>query len=346
MDANGCETPLNTLTNCGGCGVSCSRANASATCGTRMCRIATCNSGFGNCDSMDANGCENTLDSLENCGACGTICALANADESCAGDVCRITSCTAPFDDCNGNDADGCERNLNTNNNHCGGCGLRCGDHASCNGSGSCVCDSGFFDCNGDIGTPSSDGCETANSVSNCGGCGIACGAGEGCTGAGRCTCGSTVGTAATGEACVGAANECCSDVCRDTDTSRFHCGGCGALCDLPGTFEECSGGSCVPASCTSGTADCNMDGTDGCETSLGTMSNCSGCGDVCSVTRGTPQCFMGGCRIDSCDANFDDCDGFYGNGCETNLLFDNNNCGFCGNACGGAAICDTGTCA
>src|SRR5690606_5108991 len=38
--ADGCETPLNTLTDCGGCGVPCSRTNATATCATGTCQIS------------------------------------------------------------------------------------------------------------------------------------------------------------------------------------------------------------------------------------------------------------------------------------------------------------------
>src|SRR5207253_2394595 len=39
---DGCERSLKTLTDCGGCGTACSRTNATATCTTGSCAIASC----------------------------------------------------------------------------------------------------------------------------------------------------------------------------------------------------------------------------------------------------------------------------------------------------------------
>ncbi|MBI5479266.1 MAG: hypothetical protein HY906_10440, partial [Deltaproteobacteria bacterium] len=64
---NGCETATNTLTNCGGCGVPCSRANATATCATGTCQIASCNGGYYNVDGIDGNGCECQDDGQNTC---------------------------------------------------------------------------------------------------------------------------------------------------------------------------------------------------------------------------------------------------------------------------------------
>lgn len=55
---DGCETATNTLSNCGGCGTTCSRNNASATCATGSCSISSCNFGYDTCDGNDPNGCE------------------------------------------------------------------------------------------------------------------------------------------------------------------------------------------------------------------------------------------------------------------------------------------------
>ena len=150
-DVNGCENPLNTLTACGGCpgyadpegrtGSSgafptCARANVGESCaevlgeeGTEKCRTSgTCDAGFGNCDlpnqlegsrASDMNGCENTLDSLSSCGACGAVCNLANGSDTCSGDVCRIAMCNSTYFDVNGTtglSADGCEcQDMSTN---------------------------------------------------------------------------------------------------------------------------------------------------------------------------------------------------------------------------------------
>ena len=42
---DGCETHLNSLTNCATCGEACSRPNAVATCSTGACDYTTCNAG-------------------------------------------------------------------------------------------------------------------------------------------------------------------------------------------------------------------------------------------------------------------------------------------------------------
>ncbi len=143
--ANGCETPLTTTTNCGGCGVACTRANANATCAGGSCAIGSCVAGFGNCDGSDPNGCEVRLNTNGNCGACGAACAPANATGSCASGSCQVVSCSAGWGDCDGNGANGCETSL-TSNPNCGGCGIACALPMRCI-AGGCGC-AGFSGCN------------------------------------------------------------------------------------------------------------------------------------------------------------------------------------------------------
>ncbi|HEX2678417.1 MAG TPA: lectin-like protein, partial [Polyangiales bacterium] len=64
-DANGCETDIHTVNDCGGCSslnmnTACTGLPnvASSTCGTGTCAIQTCNAGFLDCDQVVANGCE------------------------------------------------------------------------------------------------------------------------------------------------------------------------------------------------------------------------------------------------------------------------------------------------
>jgi hypothetical protein len=64
--ANGCETALNTLSNCGGCGVSCNMTHASASCSTGSCRLTACDYGYANCDSQENTGCETELMDVTN----------------------------------------------------------------------------------------------------------------------------------------------------------------------------------------------------------------------------------------------------------------------------------------
>lgn len=74
--------------------------------------------------------------------------------------------------------------------------------------------------------------------------------------------------------------------------------------------------------------------GDDGCGTSCG----------VCLNDHGTTQCTSNLCEP-ICDPNWDTCDTDNTNGCETNLLISNTNCGLCGNTCTGTDVCTAGTC-
>jgi hypothetical protein len=86
-----------------------------------------CPEGFGDCDRDPANGCEAKLDEdTSHCGACGTVCpARANGYPICLAGTCRI-GCNDGFDNCDGNDANGCELPVLTNPANCGGCNHAC----------------------------------------------------------------------------------------------------------------------------------------------------------------------------------------------------------------------------
>jgi hypothetical protein len=60
------------------------RSNAVARCADGACGIE-CVAGFGNCDGSLTNGCETSLSSTTNCGACGRACAAGTA---CVGGSC------------------------------------------------------------------------------------------------------------------------------------------------------------------------------------------------------------------------------------------------------------------
>ena len=160
QDADGCEQQLNTLTHCGSCNTACARANATATCATGACAISSCNGGYGNCDNQDANGCEQQLNTLTHCGGCNTPCARNNATATCATGSCAISSCNGGYGNCDGQDANGCEQQLNTLS-HCSACNTPCSRAnatATC-ATGSCAissCNSGYQNCDGN----DANGCE------------------------------------------------------------------------------------------------------------------------------------------------------------------------------------------
>ncbi len=88
----------------------CDAPNASGgLCMAGLCMGLVCDPGFGNCNDDWSDGCELTLDTAENCGACGEPCtAGANATATCTGTTCD-RSCTAPWADCDGDVGNGCE---------------------------------------------------------------------------------------------------------------------------------------------------------------------------------------------------------------------------------------------
>lgn len=82
-----------------------------------------CPSGQTRCST----GCVDTRTSVTNCNGCGITCATpTNATPACTASACGIASCNAGFGNCDGNAANGCETNTQTNRLHCGACGNVC----------------------------------------------------------------------------------------------------------------------------------------------------------------------------------------------------------------------------
>jgi hypothetical protein len=127
---NGCEVDLmKDAKHCGGCGVAC----PSADCVCQDGRVVTvCPAGRADCDANPTNGCEvDTRSSMQNCGGCGRLCHTNGHDATtavCSSGECRLTceSELFPERDCDGNPDNGCETSIWTDNQNCGGCGVRC----------------------------------------------------------------------------------------------------------------------------------------------------------------------------------------------------------------------------
>jgi hypothetical protein len=115
---DGCEVDVRTdPLNCGACGNACAPG--------QVCWAGTClcPAGMTRC----ASGCVDLSVDTRNCGACGRRCpgGSEGGGPSCEGGVCKYV-CYPGFADCDKNIANGCEANLNTNQNHCGSCGNKC----------------------------------------------------------------------------------------------------------------------------------------------------------------------------------------------------------------------------
>ena len=296
--------------------------------------VLTCGDGTGNCDGDATNGCESNLHTdPANCADCGTACKLPNAVADCSGGVCGIASCVAPFADCNGDPADGCEVNTKTDKLNCGACGTACG---SINGTPSCVnssceiaCNAGYGDCDG----KTANGCEkdVSHDVNNCGSCGTVCTPKQG--GTAWCKddqCGETVCPSGKGD-CNGNPDDGCE---VDLKSDANNCKTCGNLCVAQNGVAACSNTLCVVQSCTTGYADCKNGYSDGCETNTTSdTSNCGKCGTTCTTAGGVPQCSSGACQVKSCNSPAADCNGLPGDGCEVNTSTNQTNCGGCGAA-------------
>lgn len=102
----------------------------------------------------------------------------------------------------------------------------------------------------------------------------------------------------------------------KNTAGDPQNCGSCGFVCDLPNTDQHaCEQGVCVSAVCASGYDDCTDD--PGCESRIGSVDNCSACGDACSYDHASASCSNRTCQMGECDPGWADCDGDPQNGCE-----------------------------
>jgi hypothetical protein len=180
----------------------------------------------------------------------------------------------------------------------------------------------------------------------NCGRCGVACSSGGMPTNCmdGRCLANCTPPLA-----------DCDRDPQNGCETnlltSNMSCGRCGARCPAG---QTCTNGSC--AGCPPPSSACN-----GMCISLSTdINNCGGCGQRCPPLPpgvvGPVTCQPSGqdgrdpgfCRAgdDFCSQSRGDCNGFSGDGYETDLRSSRDHCGQCGRRCPIATpMCCHGAC-
>jgi len=283
--ADGCEVSLTTLSNCGGCGVTCNLAHGGETCQTGKCQLTTCDAGFANCDLVPQTGCETNLNtSITHCGACGVGCTNQHGTTTCEGGTCTPV-CTAFFGNCDGNEKNGCETSLKAISN-CGACGNVCSyanGFAQCP-SGTCQltgCNTGFDNCDG----APANGCETAlNTLQNCGTCGTPCALGPHAT---TMSCSTLQCQVETCEAGFADCDNLPANGCEaNLQTGAQSCGACGVACTNAHGTTACSAGGCVPV-CADGFTDCDGNPSNGCETNtLAACGQCVAAGFSCREIR------------------------------------------------------------
>ena len=106
--SNVCRDLTSDPNDCGGCSLVCTNPHGTIACTGSNCAPG-CASGWGSCDGNTMNGCETSLTTNTNCAACGVPCSRSNASSSCSTGACVLGSCTSGFDNCDGNDGNGCE---------------------------------------------------------------------------------------------------------------------------------------------------------------------------------------------------------------------------------------------
>jgi hypothetical protein len=244
---------------------------------------------------------------------------------SASGGTAGAGGCSAGLTPCNSKCVD-----LTKDSANCGSCGSACAVGATCKVS-QCICPAGQNDCNGKCVDLQSD-------VSNCQSCGNDCltkpkVTAATCT-AGACkviTCGPDTGD------CDGDGDTGCEADLLGT----ANCGSCGNNCGSTpnGTFT-CVGGTCA-LTCTTGTQ-CG----GACVALSSDPNNCGQCGTVCSSLPNVASatCSANKCVL-NCQTGYQDCNGNPGDGCETGVMANNNNCGQCGLACAGTQQCSNGVC-
>ena len=128
--ATGCEADLSSAATCGDCAIACSYDHAAAECNQGACAIGACDTGWGNCDANDVNGCETDVrENVNHCGGCSSPC---QAGEVCTAGTCT-TECPAGETKCEDVCAD-----LQTSAQHCGTCDNACSPGEECR-AGTCV---------------------------------------------------------------------------------------------------------------------------------------------------------------------------------------------------------------
>jgi hypothetical protein len=347
---DGCEKPLlGDPLNCGACAVVCpTPRNATAICSSGVCGAGACQPGFADCDRDPANACEVNLGfSTGNCGTCGFVCNLLNANQRCQNSACELTNCRAGFADCDRLSSTGCEVNTQSDPSNCGSCGKACAfpsADATCQG-GACKlgpCLAATEDCN----RIAADGCEvnTNSDATNCGACARPCTLAHAKAACSDGVCSVSACDPGWGD-CDGLPLNGCE---TSLDTSVGNCSACGVACNANHGTPSCALGACS-IQCGGGFADCDVDAANGCETTTATnIEHCGSCPNVCSAVGGTPNCVGGTCGLSNCVAGRADCNRNPGDLCEVDTTSSVTNCGGCGKTCfvaNGTPACTLATC-
>ncbi|HUU03915.1 MAG TPA: lamin tail domain-containing protein [Myxococcota bacterium] len=148
---------------------------------------------------------------------------------------------------------------------------------------------------------------------------------------------------AANDDQCDGVDDNCDGTPDDGSDlTLATRCGACDNDCTvLPNVANpSCNTAGASPVcafDCQTGYGDCT--GDPGCETPIGTLDNCSACGDACVFDNAAGSTCTADACVMVCDAVFDDCENGTTDGCEASLS-STATCGDCNTACVAGELC------
>jgi hypothetical protein len=239
--------------------------------------------------------CVSKLDPNHSCGmpSCDPCGGPAHGIATCDAGQCAVF-CAAPWEDCNGDAADGCEANPKGGDpNNCGSCHATCGNGKFCN-QGDAGC--------GDACAPGSTACGSAcvnekNDPLNCGSCSFACPSWPNAT--------PVCNDGGCGYTCSDPYSDCntiAQDGCEaNLKADVKNCGKCKSQC-VPGlnAGATCIDGTCKYG-CLDGYTDCNGDVADGGDCACAAPKVCrSGACVTCGVPGKSCQkgsdCCSGNC--------------------------------------------------
>jgi len=156
-------------------------------------------------------------------------------------------------------------------------------------------------------------------------------------------TCDGEVTPASNDDQCDGVDDNCDGTPDDGADLTLVNrCGACdndctilpnvaNPSCDISGMTPVCA------FDCQSGYGDCTGDA--GCETTLGTLDNCSACGDACIFDNAAGSSCTADACVMVCDEGFKDCANGTTDGCESSLS-STTTCGDCDIACDVGETC------
>ncbi len=341
--------------NCGACANVCDLQNVDVhACSGGVCAVGSCDTGFADLDGIAANGCEaascpagsadcdsnpgdceTDIDTdVDNCGGCGIVCSIANAEAvGCGAGTCVATACSDGYALSTAMDA--CE-----NIDECADASLNdCDANASCadtDGSFTCTCNSGF---SGDGTTCTADpacGDGTIDAGEDCDGITLPAvlECPDGYTGRPLCE-NAPQNPDGDGTCTLAAIPDGCVNVDECADSSLNNCAANAACTDTEGGFE---------CACP--------DGYSGDGTSCDDIDECADGGDNCDENAECTNseggfecaCAMGYAGDGTACDDIDECSDSSANACDANATCTNSDGGYdC--ACNGGFAGDGFTC-